>query len=215
MRLDVLILTQPSRRGFLQQLLTAFARQFAKHPEFLHNVQPIVRGYDPMLSLGQNREKLREMSKADYIAFFDDDDLPSPNYVARVAPLLDGVDYIGFQLRYIQLMPGRIVCNILTKNSLALGAWAQDQGGYLRDISHICPMRRDLAMRVPMEGGFGEDHRWATRLRDLKLLKTEHTIDEPLYYYFFRGVKVDPQDFRDPRRAELSGNQPFDDPQRL
>jgi hypothetical protein len=42
-----------------------------------------------------------------------------------------------------------------------------------------------------MYGGFGEDSRWAGELRKLKIVRTEHFVDETLYHYFSRTDKTD------------------------
>src|SRR6266403_1909804 len=59
------------------------------------------------------------------------------------------------------------------------------------DISHLNPIRRELALQAKMSGGFGEDERWSTQLRNLGIVKTEHYIPEVMYFYFYRGSKTD------------------------
>jgi len=48
------------------------------------------------------------------------------------------------------------------------------------------PIRRELALLVPFEGGRGEDFSWAERLRATGRVKTEHFIPEVMYHYWFR-----------------------------
>lgn len=192
---EILVLSQPSRVLFLRDLLEAFGPQIGGKDIGLR-----VHKYDPSKMLGENREELRQASESEYISFFDDDDLPAKNYVDRILPLLDGVDYVGFRLQfYINFKPQR-----MTYNSLRYGRWYEDPSGYYRDISHICPMRRDLALRVPMEGPAGEDSRWSSKMRNLGIVKTEHVVNEVLYHYLFRPVKNDAQDAHDSRRRRLS-----------
>jgi len=50
-------------------------------------------------------------------------------------------------------------------------------------------MRRELALQVPMSGWPGEDNRWADAIRELRIVKTEHYINQTLYYYLTRTHK--------------------------
>jgi hypothetical protein len=65
------------------------------------------------------------------------------------------------------------------------------------------PMRRELALQVAMSGGFGEDFRWAAGIRNKGIIKTEHVVNEPLYYYLIREPKKDATDARDSFRLKL------------
>ena len=127
----------------------------------------------------------------------DDDDAVSPNYISSIVPLLDGVDYIGFEiamyLNHERIKPAY--------HSLNTKEWTEDENGYYRDIGHVNPMRRELALQRPMTGGIGEDARWACEMRGL--VKTQHYIREPLYVYLWRQPKDDARDARDPRRLAL------------
>jgi hypothetical protein len=128
---------------------------------------------------------LRRASKAEYICFIDDDDAVPEDYVSTILPLLDGVDYVGFQVQcYIDGVPLS-----RTYHSLKYYGWSEDDKAFYRDISHINPMRRELALLEPMEGGNGEDQRWADRMRKRGVLKTEHVINRVMYNYLFRTKK--------------------------
>ena len=199
---QILILTQPSRAAMLEQLTRCLYRQFDAVAE--DRIETLVWDFDKKLSLGENREAMRQAAKADYISFFDDDDLPAPDYVETISPLLDGRDYIGHQLQgYRDCAPMK-----MTYNSLQFPGWYEDAKGYYRHISHICPIRRDLALRVAMEGGFGEDCRWAEALRKLGIVQTEHVINKVMYHYLWRQLKNDRHDAFDARRMALLRNNP-------
>jgi hypothetical protein len=178
---SILILTQPSRKQFLTRLLTVLKPQV----DGLPNVEINVRMFDSHLDLGSNRQAMIDAAAGTYCCFIDDDDLVSGSYVSKILRLLDGVDYVGFQLQCFvdgqKLLP--------TYHSLRFHAWNGDQDGWYRDISHVNPIRRELALQVPLSGGFGEDHRWADAMRALDIVKTEHYIDEIMYFYYFRSNK--------------------------
>ncbi len=182
-KLEILILTQPSREQFLARLLAVLRPQLEDHPD----VKATVRMFNRSMDLGTNRQAMIEAATGEYVCQIDDDDLVPASYVSTIYPLLDGVDYIGFRLQLFvdgeKQKP--------TYHSLQYKEWNADQDGFYRDISHLNPIRRELALRVPMSGGFGEDERWATQLRALNIVKTEHYIPEVMYFYFYRGSKTD------------------------
>jgi len=199
MKWEILILTQPSRQHFLVQLYWLLNPQLKGK-----DVSVTTALFDPALTLGANREKMRQAATGDYISFLDDDDLVAANFVDRIFPLLDGADQIGFNVKCFSDK-----AELGTAfHSLQHGRWYQTvngrlggiPGGYYRDISHINPMRRELALRCPMAGGIGEDCRWANDIRALGIVKTEHYIDELLYFYLWRGNKNDTKDAMDPWR---------------
>lgn len=187
MKLDILCLSMTSRAEFLERLRNNI------EPQLVSGVRFTVKLHDSGLSLGANRQKMREESDAEYVCFVDDDDRVADDYVARILPLLDGVDYIGFRVQAYEdgkPLPGP------TYHSLLCGGWFDKTYGYgtkswHRDISHLNPIRRELALAVPMYGGFAEDSRWAGDLRALGIVKTEHYIEDVMYHYLSRTDKTD------------------------
>jgi hypothetical protein len=177
----------PTRKEFLEKLYLRLAPQLYSETRFT------IKMHDPELSLGTNRQKMREKSNAEYVCFVDDDDLVSPDYVARILPLLDGIDYVGFR---VQAYENGIPLPGPTYHSLLCGGWfdktyADGTKSWHRDISHINPIKRELALAVPMYGGFAEDSRWAGDLRALGIVKTEHYIEDVMYHYLSRPNKTD------------------------
>jgi len=202
---SILILTQPARATFLGKLLGVLGPQLEKR---LDEVELVIRVFDKNLLLGENREIMRQAAKGRYIAFVDDDDLVPANYVEKILPLLDGIDYIGFRLQaYTDGVP-----MIPTFHSLQHEFWYSTEKAHFRDISHLNPMRRELALVVPMSGRKGEDFRWANAMREKGIVKTERYIDEVMYHYYYRtvrpeempyGVPAKPRTEKDIRLEEL------------
>lgn len=182
MKLQLLCLTMPTRMEFLKRLYKTLDRQLDHRDSSV-----LIRMCDPAYTLGENRDMLRRASEGQYICFVDDDDLVPDDYVDTILPLLvRGVDYVGFDVQcYID---GKKLGK-LTHHSLRYEGWYEDETGFYRDISHINPIRRDLALLEPMEGGHGEDVRWADRMRARNVLKTERYVGKVLYHYFFRTRK--------------------------
>lgn len=180
---SILILTQPSRSEYLKRILSILEPQLRNAAQ----VQLVVQMFDDTLSLGANREKMRREATGEYINFIDDDDVVPADYVEKILPLLDGVDYIGFRVQcFVDGVPFS-----KTFHSLQHAGWFSDAEFYYRDISHINPMLRKLALQSSMEGGFAEDQRWGDALRKLKIVRTEHYIDDVMYLYYSRTVKDD------------------------
>jgi hypothetical protein len=180
---SILILTQPSRTQFLARLLGVLKPQIESFPD----VEILIRQFNPSMDLGANRQAMIEGATGTYISQIDDDDLVPASYVSTIYPLLDGVDYIGHRVQlYIDGEKQQP-----TFHSLRYNCWNADSDGWYRDISHVNPIRRELALAVPMSGGHGEDDRWATGLRNLGIVKTEHYVDAVMYLYYFRSNKTD------------------------
>jgi hypothetical protein len=206
MKWQILILTQPSRAAMLAQLLNLLREQMAEWPPFGEKIQVLTRLFDPKLTLGENREKLREQATAEYISFVDDDDLIPKHFIRTIFAHLTGVDQVSFNVKCFsdkhELGPAF--------HSLQFKHWHQLNGrlegtkpGLYRDISHVTPMRRTLAMLCKMEGGIGEDCRWATAMRATGKVKTENYIEDFLYFYLWRGRRDDAKDATDPWRLNF------------
>jgi hypothetical protein len=181
-KFSVMVLTQPSRAKFLRRLLDVLDPQVE---EFKNDVHVDVRMFDRNLSLGENREIMRQDSMSEYCAFCDDDDILVEDYFSTILPLLDGVDYIGHRINLYR--DGVLERPVI--HSLRYKGWTSDLNGHYRDIGHVNPMRRELALACPMEGGVSEDFRWAAAMRATGFVKTEHFIDRVLYHYYFRTHK--------------------------
>lgn len=179
MKWSILILTIPGREKLLQRLLDRLEPQIKGNPE----IETVV--LKNLGSIGEGRQKLLEKSRGEYVCFVDDDDLVDDNYIERIFPLLDGVDYVGFQV--MTFRDGKLYG--VAYHSLKHKDWRSGKMYSERDISHLNPIRRELALQAQMEGDFGEDGRWANRLRELGIVKTEHYIPEVMYFYYIRTHK--------------------------
>lgn len=205
MKFDILVLSNPNRFQFLSQLRSVLEPQC-----FGKDARMTVRIFDSSLSLGANREAMRQASEGEYIAFVDDDDLVASDYVDRILEALEtNPDYVGFKVK--MLIQGRQ--GPMAIHSLRFGKWSSNYGWKKnpdllleRDISHLNPIRRDLALAIPMEGERGEDDRWAKAMSALGIVKTESFIDAVMYHYLWRGKwskRLDATDWKAPWRLEM------------
>lgn len=174
MKWQILIPTVPARQALLGRLLNSLMPQV---DAFSPQVQVVIHP-DPYKNVGQKRQELMEYATADYITFIDDDDLVPNYYVDKILPLLDGVDYVGFKMQcYIDG-----VAQVPTFHNLRYLGWSNDDNGYYRQVSHLNPIKRSIALQGRFEGDFGEDSEWAQQVREIP--QTQHYIGECMYYYF-------------------------------
>ena len=171
----------PERKLMLGRLLDCLAPQVEKFPlvEVFTHISTRAR------SVADQRQEMIEKAIGEYVCFIDDDDLVSPKYVETIYPLLDGVDYIGFPVKVFR--DGNPYS--VAYHSLEHKNWVSYEYVSFRDISHLNPIRRELALQAKFEGGYGEDHRWAMQLRSKGIVKTEHYVPEQMYYYYMRTKK--------------------------
>lgn len=173
-KFTIMVLTQPTRSMWVERLLRYVTPQIS---EYRNDVELLVHMCDYSRSVGYNRQHLRESAQGNYSCYIDDDDLVADDYVERVLEAMEtDIDYVGYYLeRYDDgQFTGRF------KHSLAEG-----------NISHVNPIKTDLALTQTMSGGFGEDRRWWNPLRESGLVQTEHFINETMYFYYYRSAKTD------------------------
>jgi len=179
MKWSILILTQVSREKYLHYLLQTLEPQVEQYSD---QVELIIRYCDSRMSVGDNRQTMREQAKGEYSNFIDDDDLVSTAYVRDLLPLMDGVDFIGHRIsRYDdEVFTGEYEHSLRHKGSSSP-----------HSTPHVNPTKTELALKVPMSGGYGEDRRWWYELMDSNLIVTENYLDEVEYSYYYRSNKSD------------------------
>lgn len=128
-------------------------------------------------SIGHIRQALLEEAKGDYVCFVDDDDEVPDYYCDAILEHL-GEDYVGFQVELFEKNKKMLP----VFHSIKYGVWHQDDKGYYRGITHLNPIRRELALQGEFgKQGLGEDETWARTM--MSLVKTEKYIHEIMYYY--------------------------------
>jgi glycosyltransferase involved in cell wall biosynthesis len=132
-----------------------------------------------IMSIGAKRNWLIKMARGRYVQFVDDDDRLDDEALATVlAATEQNADVIAFPAM-VSLGGGPARICHYSKN---FGRDHNTPTGYKRLPNHICAVKRRLALRAKFpEINMGEDADYAQRL--LPLLKTEHQIEKPLYFY--------------------------------
>lgn len=182
---DVLIVTIPHRHENLCALLAEFDRQ-RPDPGFgvIAYRTRALASEAREAKLARKMQVLLEASGAEYVCHMDDDDHPNPAYITTIMERLrKHPDYVGFPVLYtVNGVPQQKVFH-----SLRYPGWINGQHELYRDISHLNPMRRELAIQARFDDkpDHGADGMWAEELRNKGIVKTEEYIEEPMYHYDF------------------------------
>lgn len=182
MLLSLLIPTIESRRGLFGSLVEALETQIRvggrnSDVEILH-----LRD-SGSLSIGAKRNQLVEKAAGDFVAFIDDDDQVSVDYVTRICAAIEedpGIDCIG--IRGLITFRGSHTHEFI--HSIRYNDYFSRDHTYYRPPYHLNPIRRDIAARYRFRDvSYSEDVDWALRMQRDEALKREAFIDSVLYYY--------------------------------
>jgi glycosyltransferase involved in cell wall biosynthesis len=197
--LSILVCSVLTRRRLLNRLLDALGPQLTDETELRVDLD------NARAAIGEKRNRLLDGSSGQFLCFFDDDDLPAPDYVARLTAAIrsnPAVDCIGFRVRRFE---GKKLAGIATHTINNGWQWTErplgDGWEYLRSPNHLTPIRRDIAQAVRFKPvNIGEDRDYAHRLMLGGHLKTETFIDAPLYDYLLRDHPERTGEIVHPRR---------------
>jgi glycosyltransferase involved in cell wall biosynthesis len=141
------------------------------------------------LPIGIKRNRLVEQAQGRFVAFVDDDDQLSGDYVAKILRALDETpDATHCGIEGVMTWDGqnatRFVC------SLANGPiWREPIINrvkvYLRPPNHLCPIKREIALRAPFPPkSFAEDKAYADAV--FPMLRREARVPGAIYFYLYR-----------------------------
>jgi len=174
--LSILTPTIPERSRSLCFLTSFIEEQASKHPRAIEH---LALCDNRQRSIGAKRQALVDIARGKYIAFVDDDDDVSGDYVARLLAAAEtNADVITFKQRAIY--------NGL-ESEVHFGIRNQDgpfnPGGItLRAPWHICAWKREVVANCLFgESNYGEDLVWCQQAR--KRVRTAHHIDAVLHTY--------------------------------
>lgn len=177
----ILVPTLGQREQLFMRLMGVLLPQLDEHEG---RVRVLAWRNNGQPSISEIRDALLESAGSDYVSFVDDDDLVPDDYVAEIVrALTTRPDHVGFKLEYSTDDQHREIVD----HSLRWGGWGRTNDGQLfRDVTHIDPVRRDLALlaRFHVRRGRAEDRVWVKHVR--RHLSTEVYIDKIMYHYLYR-----------------------------
>lgn len=173
MKLSILIATQGRRNGKFVALVESILTQFTTTNE----IEIVAYWNNGEVSIGEIRDALIQEAQGEYVCFVDDDDGVPDYYCAEILANL-GKDYVGFEVELFE--KDRLMPRVF--HSIRYGVWHQDDQGYYRGITHLNPIRREIAIQGYFgRQGLGEDEEWARTVSPLA--RTENYISKIMYYY--------------------------------
>lgn len=201
----ILVATLQRRENRFATLRDELLRQTDRHGGRVRVCALWNRGQHP---LGELRQHLVTYVASDYVSFVDDDDEVPSYFVDEVVKALESrPDQVGWRMQCIRdgamLKP--------TYHGLRYGSWWEDDAGYYRDVSHLNPVRRELALRCDFRKGEPpEDVAWVDQMRGL--VKSEVSVPDKIMYYY-RSSSADSTwqlgSVSPPTEAELASEPPF------
>lgn len=171
-RLSILICTLKRRKHLLGRLLKILK------PQMADSVEILIEEDGGEMSTGEKRNILLKKAVGDYVAFVDDDDMVSINYVAKILWAVqtnpDCCSLKGLLIRekdYYEFY-----------HSIQHRKWYRKGDKFFRCPNHLNTVKREWALQAGFPDLYkGEDKDYSERLRPL--LKNQEKIKGILYYY--------------------------------
>lgn len=181
-KLSILIPSLTSRATSFNKLIKQLNEQINAEGVF-EQVEIIAEVDNKQATIGAKRNKLLQRAIGEYIAFIDDDDRVSDNYISL---LLKGIE------------SGKDCCSLngiftmnggapkIFKHSIEYTGWHETPKAYLRFPNHLNCVKASIAkqMKFP-KTNFGEDKDYSDQLFKSGLLKSEFKIEQVIYFYDF------------------------------
>lgn len=174
--LSILTCTLRKRLHIFENLCKKLEQQI----KFLPQVELLANLDSGEKSIGQKRNELLCAAKGEYVAFVDDDDLVSNDYISRIlkAIKINNPDCCGIEgLLYNEKQkPQKFI------HSIKYPHWYTKNNIHYRCPNHLNPIKKNLALSVGFKNiSSGEDYDFSLRIQPL--LKTEVYISGNLYFY--------------------------------
>ena len=180
--LSILTASIPERADKLEMLTERIAAQIGDLP-----VEHLVFLDNRRRTIGAKRDALLRIARGTFIAYVDDDDTVSPDYVASLVDAIKiamvPVDVITFaQFARVDEAAAKIVFGLRQENQPFI-----PDTEVLRAAWHVCAWRRSVAILSHFpESNYGEDWAFAEPLN--RIAGASIHIDKVLHYYRFNSA---------------------------
>ena len=174
-RLSILICSIVGRETLLRRLLASLDSQTSDDVEIL------VETDDRKITTGAKRNVLLKRAAGDYVAFVDDDDTVSDDYVPKILSALTSSPDCCSLEGSIHFKRRNETKKFV--HSISYDDWFEKDGIYYRCPNHLNTVKREIALQVMFpDVRVGEDKRYSLALRPL--LDVEECIGGVIYYYW-------------------------------
>lgn len=190
MTLSILIPSTTDRSLMLKDLLLEIYEQVSNCMAN-DEVEVLTEIDNKEISTGAKRNLLLQRAKGKYCVYVDSDDYIYPHYIREILKASDtDCDCMGINGIYTENGFKETRWFISKDNPYIASKDAEGKEIYLRYPNHITPIKTSIAKQFKFpEIYFGEDFIWATQIHNSKLIKTETTIQPPMYHYKFVSKK--------------------------
>jgi glycosyltransferase involved in cell wall biosynthesis len=178
--LSLLICHTPDRQDYLRRLNGILDPQLTKDVRvFIDDSR--------YKSIGKKRNDLMNRADGKYMAFIDDDDRICDNYIKLlmrgIKQNVDCCSLIG-EITFDGVNPKKFI------HSIKYADYFEKENVYFRPPNHLNCIKKEIAeqFRFP-EMNHGEDTDWAMQICKAGAIKSEHEINETIYYYDYRSKK--------------------------
>jgi len=176
-KLSILICSLVERKELLTRLLKCLEKQVTDEVEIITEID------NHKITTGHKRNNLIVRAIGEYVAFIDDDDLVSDDYVEKVLSAIElNKDCCSLQGE-ITMTRGTKKLKRVFKHSLMFKEWYEKERVYYRSPNHLNAIKKSIVEQVPYKNiTIGEDKDFSERV--LPLIKSEALIQGIIYYYF-------------------------------
>lgn len=185
MKLSILICTIPQRTDYYTSLMRELRRQIQGLNAW--DEMEILTDDRLYISIGEKRNHLLNVADGDYLAFIDDDDRISPNYLKL---LLEGIATNPDCCSLVGEITEDGVNPKVFLHSIKYDSYFERDNIYYRYPNHLNCLKSSIAKQFKfLKTSHGEDTDFATQMHKACVLKAEHDIKETIYYYDYRRIK--------------------------
>jgi len=156
-----------------------------------NNVEIIIAIDNCQLTIGAKRNLLLSLANNDVVVMVDDDDDVYPYFVKEILSAIQSdCDAVAINGIFTQDGGEPIKWFISKDNPYCDSVDGDGNKVFLRYQNHISPIKRSIAIQFKFQDiRFREDYNWATEIHNSGLIKTESTIEKPLYHYKYCSEK--------------------------